>query len=99
LAASVEERTQKLARLAVRVGANVQPGQDVFVLVMDLQHAAMARAVTAAAYDAGARYVSVVYWDSHVKRARLDRASTESLWLKQAWLDRIISECIEREGA
>ena len=99
MGASVEERTEKLAELAVRVGANVQPGQDVFVLVMDLQHAAMARAVTAAAYDAGARYVSVVYWDSHVKRARLDRAATESLSFIPDWWDRIISECTERKGA
>jgi aminopeptidase len=99
LAASVAERTEKLARLAVRVGANVQPGQDVFVLVMDLQHAAMARVVTAAAYDAGARYVSVVYWDSHVKRARLDRASSESLSFIPDWWDRIITECTERKGA
>jgi aminopeptidase len=99
LGASVEERTEKLARLAVRLGANVQPGQDVFVLVMDLQHAAMARAVAAAAYDAGARYVSVGYWDSHVKRARLDRAATESLSFIPDWWDRFIRECTERKGA
>ncbi|MDQ5821480.1 MAG: aminopeptidase [Actinomycetota bacterium] len=99
MAASVAERTEKLARLAARVGANVQEGQDVFVLVMDLQHAAMARAVTAASYDAGARFVSVVYWDPHVKRARLERAATESLSFIPDWWDRIITECIERKGA
>jgi aminopeptidase len=99
LAASVEERIQKLASLAVRVGANVQKGQDVFVLVMDLQHAAMARAVTAAAYEAGARYVSVVYWDSHVKLARLQHAAADSLSFIPDWWERIIADCTERNGA
>ena len=99
MGASVDERTEKLARLAVRVGANVQPGQDVFVLVMDLQHAAMARAVTAAAYEAGARYVSVVYWDSHVKLARLTHAGADSLSFIPDWWERIVSECTERNGA
>ena len=99
MAASVEERVRKLASLAVRVGANVQAGQDVFVLVMDLQHAAMARAVTAAAYEAGARYVSVVYWDPHVKLARLERAPSDSLAFIPDWWDRIVSESIERKGA
>jgi len=99
LAVSVEERTQKLARLAVRVGANVQEGQDVFVLVMDLQHTAMARAVTASAYEAGARFVSVVYWDPHVKLARLQGAPGDSLAFIPDWWDRIVSECIERKGA
>jgi aminopeptidase len=99
LGASVEERTAKLARLAVHVGANVQANQDVVVLVMDLQHAAMARAVTAAAYEAGARYVSVVYWDSHVKLARLNHAAVESLSFIPDWWERIVTECTERNGA
>ena len=99
MGASVEERTEKLAELAVRVGANVQPGQDVFVLVMDLQHAAMARAVTAAAYHAGARYVSVVYWDSHVKLARLNHAAADSLSFIPDWWERIVTEHTERSGA
>jgi aminopeptidase len=85
--------------LAVGIGANVQSGQDVVVLVMDLQHAAMARAVTAAAYEAGARYVSVVYWDSHVKLARLNHAAADSLSFIPDWWERIVSECTERNGA
>ena len=99
MAASVEDRIHKLASLAVRVGANVQQGQDVFLLVMDLQHAAMARAVTAAAYEAGARYVSVVYWDSHVKLARLEHAAPDSLSFIPDWWERIMADCTERNGA
>ena len=38
-----EERLERFAELAVRVGANVQPGQDV-VLVYLVEHVPIARA-------------------------------------------------------
>jgi leucyl aminopeptidase (aminopeptidase T) len=40
-----DERTRGLARLAVRLGANVAPGQDVVVLAFDIEHAGLAREV------------------------------------------------------
>ena len=54
------ELTSSLAELAVRVGANVAPGQDVVVLAFALEHAPLARAVADAAYRAGAHYVTVL---------------------------------------
>lgn len=53
--ASILERTEGLARLAVRLGANVAAGQDVVVLACDVEYASVARAVADAAYEAGAR--------------------------------------------
>jgi aminopeptidase len=97
--ASVEERTRALARLAVRVGANVGPDQDVFVLVFDIQQAAVGRAIADAAYEAGARFVTVLYWDQHVKRSRLLHAPSGSLAFVPDWWERHIAECIERKGA
>ena len=47
------ERLRRYAELAVRVGANVQPGQEVVVLGQ-VEHAPTARAVVRAAYGAGA---------------------------------------------
>jgi aminopeptidase len=91
--------TKALARLAVHQGANVAPGQDVFVLVYDIQHAPLAREIADAAYRAGAHYVSVMYWDQHVKRSRLMHAEKESLGFTPAWWDRHIEECLERRGA
>ena len=44
------------------------------MIAMDVEHAPLARAVAEAAYEAGARYVSVLYWDQHVKLARLRHA-------------------------
>ena len=65
---------RRLGKLAVEVGANVAAGQDVFVLAMDVQQAPIARAIAESAYESGARYVTVLYWDQHAKRARLRHA-------------------------
>ena len=64
----VSERLQRYAELAVRVGANVRPGQDVVVMCL-VEHAEIARAVTREAYRAGAQHVIVLYGDLHVRRA------------------------------
>ena len=91
--------TQGLARLAVRVGANVAPGQDVVVLAFDVEHAPLARAIADEAYRAGAHYVSVLYWDQHVKRARLLHAPGDSLEDTPSWWDRLIAEILEKRCA
>jgi aminopeptidase len=67
-----------LARLAVRVGANVAPGQTV-VVNAKLGQEDLARAITAAAYDAGAHQVEVNYGDPYVQRARLMHAPEDAL--------------------
>jgi aminopeptidase len=93
------ERTRGLARLAVRLGANVAPGQDVVVLAYDVEHAALAREVADVAYRAGANYVSVIYWDPHVKRSRLLHADPDSLEYTPGWWDRHIDELVDERGA
>jgi aminopeptidase len=97
--ATREERERGLGRLAVRVGANVAEGQDVFVLAFDVQQAPIARAIVDEAYRAGARYVSLLYWDQHAKRSRLEHAPEDSLAFVPDWYDRYIEECLERRGA
>jgi aminopeptidase len=96
---SIEERTRRLADVAVRVGANVAPGQDVFLYGFDVEHAPIVRAVAEAAYAAGARFVSTTYWDQHVKRSRLMHAPEDSLGFVPDWWERQIAECAERKGA
>jgi len=66
-----EERLQRYAELAVRVGANVQPGQDVVVMCL-VEHAEIARAVLREAYRAGAQHVVVLYADLHLRRALIE---------------------------
>lgn len=95
----VDAREQRLAELAVRVGANVQPGQDVFVFAFDVEQAPIARAVTEAAYAAGAHFVSLSYWDQHAKLSRLTHAPADTLEFVPAWLEASVAEAIERRAA
>ena len=80
----MDERTDRLARLIVEFGANVQDGQ-----VVDVQAAlgeeALARAVAAVAYQRGAKFVDVVYFDPWVKRARVQNVREESLAYVPPW--------------
>ena len=57
-----EELLRRYAELVVRVGLNLREGQDLHVSCY-VEHAPLARAATAAAYDAGARRVMVIYRD------------------------------------
>ena len=73
-----DERLRRYAELAVRVGANVQPGQEVVVLCQ-VEHVATARAVTREAYRAGARRVIVRYADQHLRRAAIELGPADAL--------------------
>jgi len=95
----VSSPTQTLAELAVRVGVGVQPGQDVMVFGWDVEQAPIVRAVAEEAYARGARFVSVRYWDQHVKRSRLVHAPAESLGFVPDWWDAVRSECVARRAA
>ena len=78
-------RAARYAELVVRVGANVQPGQLVDV-VARVEHAEIARAVTRAAYEAGAQYVDVYYSDQHLRRALIEGAPDDVLSWTPPWL-------------
>jgi aminopeptidase len=70
--------------LAVRFGANVQPGQLVAMVAENGQEE-VARAVADAAYRAGAKFVDVFYFDPHIKRSRLLHAPEETLEYLPPW--------------
>jgi aminopeptidase len=73
-----EERLQRYAELAVRVGANVGEGQVVQIGGY-VQHAPLVRALARAAYAAGARWVDVRYTDPHVRRAMIEHVADDVL--------------------
>lgn len=77
-------RLDAYADLIVRVGANVQPGQQVFVLAL-VEHVPLVRAVTESAYAAGARNVDVRYVDQHVRKAFIRNAPDEDLSATPPW--------------
>ena len=57
---------EKYADLIVKVGANVQPGQEVF-LISSIELAPLVRLVASKAYDAGASNVHVD-WPAQTRR-------------------------------
>jgi aminopeptidase len=78
------DRLERYAELAVRVGANVQPGQEVFVHSM-VEHADVARALVRQAYRAGASYVHFLYHDDHLRRAMIELGPDSALTYSPAW--------------
>jgi aminopeptidase len=99
---SVGETTAELIRryaeLVVRVGVNVQPGQDVYVSGL-LEHAPIARAVVESAYAAGARRVSVFYDDLEATRSALRHAPADGLGTSYEWEFERLREIGRRRGA
>jgi aminopeptidase len=79
------QRIDRYADLIVRVGANVQAGQTLFVNAGP-EHAELVRALARSAYRAGAAYVDVRYADQHVKRAMIELGPDEALTASPAWL-------------
>jgi len=81
---AIDERLERYAELAVRVGANVQPGQEVFVSGL-VEHADLVRALARQSYRADASYVNVSYEDQHVRRAMIELGPNEALTHSPEW--------------
>jgi len=92
------DRLQRLAELAVVLGANVQPGQVVRV-VAELAHGDLVHAVADAAYRRGARFVDADLTDPRVHRARMLHADDATLDYAPRWPDARIHELDEAGGA
>src|SRR5438128_1478733 len=75
----------RYADLIVSVGANVQPDQVVAVEALPEAQPLVA-AVARRAYEKGARYVDVQYFDGDVKRIRAELAREETLDWIPPWL-------------
>ena len=75
---TADERLRRYAELAVRVGANVQQGQDVVVTCL-VEHAEITREIVREAYRAGAKHVVVLYSDLHLRRAAVELGPEEEL--------------------
>jgi aminopeptidase len=74
-----------LAELAVRHGANVQPGQIV-ALASEPGKEPLARAIAEAAYASGAKFVDLTVFDVYIKRARALNADRETLPFVPPWI-------------
>ncbi|WP_283613753.1 aminopeptidase [Ligilactobacillus aviarius] len=76
--ANFEEKLQKYAELIVKVGVNVQPGQEV-VLYINVEQQHLAHLIVKEAYKAGAGKVMIKWSDTFAQREFLEHASDEFL--------------------
>src|SRR5260221_8688447 len=72
------ERLERYSEIVVHIGANVQAEQAV-VVIAQVEHAPVARAIANAAYRAGALRVDVSYGDLHVRRAAVEHGPENEL--------------------
>jgi aminopeptidase len=92
---------QTYARLTVKVGLNLQPGQRLLIIGpvanggCSLEAAPLVREITAAAYDAGARLVETMWGDEALLAARLRHAPRDSFEECSAWLPKALVEHVE----
>ncbi len=91
------ELLSRYARLIVEVGANVQPGQIVWV-VAEPSAAPLVEAVALAAYERGALFVDPWYFDPYVKRARLEHADPATLGVVPPWYGKRLLALGENHG-
>jgi aminopeptidase len=86
------------ARLAVDVGLNLVPGQDVLVMA-DVEHTQLTREIVRASYAAGARYVDFEYRDARINRIRADLAPDDGLGWSPPYRVQQIRDLGDRQGA
>ena len=80
----MQDLLERYARLVMRVGINLQPGQEAHIRAM-LEHAPLVRALVKAGYEAGARYVEVDFEDLDVLRAQIALAPDEAVGSAPQW--------------
>ena len=72
-----EARLDRLAEIAVKVGLNLAPGQEV-MMTASLEALDLSRRITEQAYKAGATLVTTIYGDDRAALARYRYARNET---------------------
>jgi len=93
-----EEKLKEYADLAVRVGLNVQPGQNVLINTTT-DTLEFSRLVVQKSYEAGAKRVHVNFTDGPVHRAFFDLAPDEEMNVFPAWMVTQRDELIDQQGS
>ncbi|MCA0756619.1 aminopeptidase [Paenibacillus sp. N4] len=93
-----ERDLNKYAELIVRVGVNVQKGQEVFV-TGSVDNAGLVRLVASKAYEAGASNVHVDWTDDALSRLKYEKAADEVFARFPAWETDKRNSFVERGAA
>ena len=91
-------KLDKLAEVAIRVGLNLQPGQDLF-LTAPVAALPLVRLIAAHAYKAGAGIVTPMLADEEVTLARYRFAPDASSDKAPAWLYKGVAEAFSANTA
>ncbi|HJU48548.1 MAG TPA: aminopeptidase [Gaiellaceae bacterium] len=87
----------QLADLVAGFGANIQPGQLVNVSSAPGKEA-VTRELARAAYQRGAKFVDVTYFDQWLKRERLTHADESTLEYVPEWMGRRLLDLADEHG-
>jgi aminopeptidase len=79
-----QDLLERYARLAIRVGINLEPGREVAIRAM-IEHAPLVHALVRAGYEAGAHRVEVDYEDLEVLRSQIALAPDEAVGTAPRW--------------
>ncbi|WP_059042835.1 aminopeptidase [Paenibacillus rubinfantis] len=93
-----QTKLEKYAELAVKIGVNVQPGQNL-IINATIDCAELVRLIVKQAYEAGARFVKVNWSDDVVTRLRYDLAAEESFLDEPKWYAGEMLEYVENGAA
>jgi aminopeptidase len=95
---TTDELLEGYAQLAVEIGVNLQPGQDLHINCYP-EHLDLARAVVDAAYRVGARRVDLNVTDPHARRSMIQHGPEDELESTPPWLLTRLNDVAERQGA
>src|SRR3954451_9007247 len=95
---ALDERLDAYAGLLIELAVNLAPGQEMLIDAQ-LAQAPLVRALTEAAYAAGAHYVDVQYLDRRVRRAFVDGAPDDVLGWTPPWMLARLERAIELGSA
>lgn len=99
-----QESLQKYAETVVRVGLNLRKGQRLLINNLStrgvqLHVAPLVREVAKAAYQAGARYVDVLWGDEELLKTRVHMAPRDSFDEFSDWQVKALMDLFEQDGA
>lgn len=93
-----EQQLYKYADLLIKVGVNLQPAQ-VLCLESPIETPEFTRIVVRKAYEAGAKFVQVVWVDETISRIRFESAPDDSFTYYPQWTASTMEQLCESGGA
>lgn len=94
----LERNLEKYADLIVKIGVNLQKGQQ-FIIEAHLESYELVRKIVSIAYDEGAKFVHVFWNDDELSKIRLLHANQDSLSYFPEWKAKLFEKLAEESTA